>query len=624
MADTTATATPTLKSLADAGSVLMMLQNGKMSELALTVLQQSLAGTLSTDVLGASDSLKLFGQVDSFDALRKLQPSAEGVRVSLRGWNSGSRFGNGEFVGHVGSTATDDGGTVASSGQKWYWTRVIDDPRKLDVTAFGALPDGKTDCAKAVLAMFKWAQAKYPQIGIQFPAGTFYLSQLSLPDQIAYFRLAGQHANFGYFAATTLVSNTDSNYLLDLKTRWTEISGIIFDGGNKTVKNTKGFYNNNIIEGQFINVHCVIWRYVGGTCMQMKDTLDTKISQWYASNCSGDVLAAGFSNSPNGNWDHSTAIELSNFNVQSCNGGQVFNLPRATQSFLTNGWIEHSDNPGDMTNGQWTITGFSMEGCAKPMRGHYSRLINMQQNLQSGSSWDFNENPTDGTTRWLSVWERGRVEIQNHGVYVDGTLDVMAVGSRNKLNNNTANAQWFKVGDFYSPQTGDSIDINLVGCGNNLTIGNQLSKLDDVRQGGGNTLVRVHLTKAGAQASHMPCGSSPLQGVRCAASGNNNFSLYVQLKPYTYNVVPLVTMTGRTHFESGVSVYWIPDVKTMSDADMSGVTGSVDSKENWSMGQKAGVGASDDGYLLLKSKVVNGTIQVMVEGTVYGLTLNKV
>lgn len=579
-------------------------------------------GGLTTEALGKADSLNLLGQVQSFDELRKLKPTVDGMRVSLKGWNVGTRFGGGEFVGHLNAKAKDDGGIVASSGQNWYWTRVVEDPSKIDVTHFGALPDGKTDTLPAVIAMFKWSQANYPQICIRYPAGDFFLSQFKYDPQIAYFRVAGQQANFGYFASTNLFSNTDSNFVFDVNARWTDLSGINFDGGNKTTPNTKGFFNNRLIEGQYIRIHCMRWLYVGGTCVQMVDCLDTHIDQWYASHCTGDIIAATWSNSPKGKWDHTTAIELSNFNVQFSTVGKVFNLPRATQSIMRNGWIEHSENPGDISNGHWGITGLSLEDCKNPLRANFTRFINVLENLQSGSSWDTSDNPADGLKPWLNGYERGNVSIQHHGIQLKGTLDTLAFASHHKLNNPTANTQWFCLGRFFTPAEGDSIDINMVGAGDNLTIGSKLDKLDDVRQGGGNTLIRAHVTKAGIQLSHQPVGSSPIKAVKYVGS-DRYVTIYVQLKKYTYNVIPLVTFNGATRFEAGVSVFWTPDLSLLTDKAISEITGTQDSVENWSMGQKAGVGGSDDGYLLLKSKMVGGNLQVKIEGSVYNIALTK-
>lgn len=649
MADTTSAAPTDLKAqlqaLADQkGNILCMQQNGQPLMLPVASLMAALqpAAGMSADVLAKPDSLDLLGQVASFADLRKLVPLKDGMRVSLRGWNTGTRYGGGEFIAtkNANAQANDDGGMIASSTRGWYWTRVCEDQNKLDVTHFGAIPDGKTDSLAAFVAMYNWSQKNLPELGVRYPSGTFFLSRFARPGAVNLFRVTGSQVNFGYFPATTIVSDSKEEFIFDVNARKTEISNIIFsgrgdslkvdDGKGNQIPNRKGVYRNVAVQGQFVHFHCVKFDKIGGTCASMIDTLDTKFHQWYASQCTGDVLVAKWSDSAKGGWNHSTAIELSNFNVQYCTGGKVLDMQRATQSLITNGWIEHCDNPGDISDGQWVINALSIEDCKTPLKASYARLIEMGRNLQSGSSIDYSDDKS--ITRFLSEWEAGRVDIQNHGIYVNGSLDVMAYGSRLKLNNNSANAQWFCLGKFFSPTQGDSIDINMVGTGNCLSVGDKIDDIDSVRQGGGNTLIRVQLKKGGANVSHQPVGSSPLAAVKYVASGNNAFTIYVQLKPYTYNVIPMVTFTGKTHFEAGVSLYWTPDMSAVSvdqttDAGKAGkvlLDGAADSRENWSMGQKAGVGGSDDGYLVLKSKVVGGALQVKIGGKIFAIGLTEV
>lgn len=60
--------------------------------------------------------------VYSFSDLRTVKPLFEGERVTLKGYNSDSSLGGGEFVGHLGTKA-DDGGHIAA-GSGFYWERV--------------------------------------------------------------------------------------------------------------------------------------------------------------------------------------------------------------------------------------------------------------------------------------------------------------------------------------------------------------------------------------------------------------------------------------------------------------------------------------------------------------------
>nr|MBA2814745.1 amylovoran biosynthesis protein AmsF [Candidatus Pantoea persica] len=50
-----------------------------------------------------------------------------------------------------------------------------------------------------------------------------------------------------------------------------------------------------------------------------------------------------------------------------------FNLPRCGQSIIDNGWIEHCDYPGDISNGQWIVDALSIEDCKKPLIAHNMR-----------------------------------------------------------------------------------------------------------------------------------------------------------------------------------------------------------------------------------------------------------
>ncbi|WBF04728.1 hypothetical protein [Erwinia phage vB_Ea277G] len=605
-----------LQELVDSGNKLIMLQNGSPVEFPLSLLTQVMGDAVTLEKLSAVDSTAMFGSVQSFADLRKLKPTANNVRVNLRGWNNGSDLGGGQFIGRIGvakaSMKKDDGGVIATSGTDWYWERAIGDINTLDVTHFGAVADGVTDSLPAVLAMFKWSQASGGFQAIQFPAGKFFLSQFEYLTEIARFRLNGTATNhFGYFNATTLTSDSNENVLFSLNARWVEISGFVFEGRTDIDGNKKGFYKNIIAGGQYTRISMMRWSKVGGTCVDMLDTLDSKIDQWYASGCTGDVIKGYWSGRAAGVWDHMTAVELSNFNVQNCRGGKVLNLPRCTQSFIWNGWIEHSDNPGDLSNGQWIINGLNIEDCKmSPLKLTFARIINFQLGLQSGSSVSYDVQ--DGDVEWLSQWERGHVDIDNHGIYIDGTIDAAIVGSRNKLSNSSDKAKWFCLGRFFTPSEGDQIDINMVGTGNFLSISTTMADIDDTRQGGGNTLIRYQAKKGAAGLSLMPMGSSPIKAVAYTSTSAGNITLYVQLKPYTRNVIPIITATGLTHFEAGVSVYWRPDRKALTDEEMAAIADVKPVVEQWSIGQLAGIGATQEGYLLVKSKVENGHLAVKV------------
>lgn len=600
-----------IQDIADAGGKVVFLDSkGELQSFALSQITDLLKNNLSADSLASSDALSMIGQVESFAALRQLKPKKDGMRVSLKGWNAGSTEGGGEFIGYL-SKGVDDGGMVAA-GNGFRWVRACHDANTINVTHFGAKMDGVTDTAAAAIAMYNWSVKNMQGAGIRYPAGVCFISQIKFPNELNLFKLTGGQTNFGYLSSTIVYTDTNDNFLVDISARKVELANFIFRGKvTDDVTDNKGIYNNSIIGGQFFNMTSVRFENIGGTCVKLVDTLDTKLHQWYASECRGDIIAATWSGRKVGVWDHSTAIDMSNFNVQKCKGGKVFNLPRCTQSFITNGWIEHTEFPGDISNGQWIINGFNMEDCKNPLKATYSRLIENQTGLQSGASIDYKEDPA--VEEWLSVWERGRIDISNHGIFIDGYLDPGTMMSRNKISNSGSTPKWFRVGRWYSPEEGDQIDINFIGTGNFLAVSPNLNDVDDTRQGGGNTLLRVQQKKDGVVgATLMPCGSSPILAVKTVKVSAGSFMVYVQLKGYTRNVIPVINATGKTRAEAGVCYYFRPDIAPMTDEEIKAMTDATDVAEQWSIGQKAGVGATNEGHLLLKGQIKNDHLAVRV------------
>jgi hypothetical protein len=560
--------------------------------------------------------------ISSYAALKATKPTEQGQRVLLTGWNEGTNVGGGYFIGYLVNRNVvqkySDGGIIAH-GKDYYWERVVSDPSKLTVLEFGAIADGKTDIADAALAMHKWTFSNYPGLGIQLPSGKLFLSKLSMLTESSYFRISGPPVNFGYFASTFIVTDTGpvddkgqpvEEFLIDVKHRWVEISNIIFEGVSTVDKpNKKGIFRNNVAGGQYFNGRCIKFNKIGGKCISLLDTLDSKIDQFYTSQCTGDVIVGGWSDQAKGSWNHSTALELTNFNIQNHRVGKVFDLQRCTQALIRNGWIEHSDNPGTLSGGHWTIENLSMEDCNSQLKVSCAQLTEINKNIQGNlSGIDYTRDDSD---QWLSEWERGRVDINPYGVYVERSLEPGTLMSRYKMTNMTNGLAWFQLGMFYMSEEGDSLDINMVGCGNILSTGTALDDVDGVRQGGGNTLIRIHLLQnGGVGATLQPVGSSPVLAAKYVKVAAGKVMVYVQLKPYTRNVIPMITATSKTRYEAGVSYYFTPDIKQI--ADITTVTGSVDILEQWSMGHNAGVGVTNDGNLILKGKVENGHLAIKV------------
>lgn len=540
---------------------------------------------------------QLIGEIASVAELRKTRPLFEGAKVKLKSWHEGREVGGGEFVGSFQSTQNDGGVNIAGEG--FSWRRVVDDFNRLTLFDFGAIADGQTDTAPAIMAMFNWSQQANQQICVQFPAGTFMVSACNLGEKnLNLFRISGAMVNFGYFPATTIVSDGKSDFVFEMNARRVELSNLIFNGNSDKNPNQQGFFHNTCPGGQFFRGACLRFTAVGGTAISLQDTLDCKIDQWYASRCSGDVIKAGWSGQKQGNWDHSTAIELSNFNAQHCRGGKVLNLARCAQSIIHNGWIEHCDNPGDISNGQWIIDALSLEDCKNPLIAHNSRLNMRQTSLQSGS-WIDNSMQGD---RLLGIWEMGSTRVESYGVALDGSLNYNYITSRWRLENNTNQETWFDLGSLYSPTVGDSWEIEIFGQSqfSNGSGDKPLMNLIGDKTTGGRAVIHVQRKKDLSEASWSAEGSSPIVDVRYVAEHDTDVRIFVKLAGWTPSAAVLVKTTGKDRFVTGRCAR--VNAKMEKGNPPSGDAAKRAPQRFSLHNGKAGVGANEQGDLLMASR----------------------
>lgn len=543
---------------------------------------------------------QLIGEIPSVEELRNTRPLFEGAKIKLKSWHAGFEVGGGEFVGSF-QNAKDDGG-VTFAGQGFHWRRVVEDYNRLTLFDFGAIADGKTDTAPAIKAMYQWSQQAGLQICVQFPAGTFFVTACNFgPDYMRFFRISGAMVNFGYFPATTLVSDGKSEFVFEVNTRWVEISNLIFNGNTVTHPNKQGLFRNICPGGQYFRGSCLRFSRVGGTALSLQDTLDCKIDQWYASRCTGDVIKSGWSGQKQGKWDHSTAIELSNFNAQHCSGGKVLNLPRCGQSIIHNGWIEHCDYPGDISNGQWIVDALSIEDCKNPLIAHNTRLNMRQTSLQSGSWIDYSAQGD----RLLSIWEMGSTRVESYGVAIDGSLNYNYITSRWRLENNTNQQTWFELGSLYSPDVGDAWEIEIFGQAqfSNGTNSQSLMNVVNDKTTGGRAVIHVQRKKGKSEASWSAEGSCPVVEVRYVAPHDTDVRIFVKLAGWTPAAVVLVKSTGKTRFDTGRCAR--VNAK-MVKASPPGGDGSQKAPQRFSLHNgKAGIGANEEGDLLLASRALS-------------------
>lgn len=548
--------------------------------------------------LAQPDGYQLIGEIASVEELRKTRPLFEGAKIKLKSWHEGLEVGGGEFIGSF-QTGRDDGG-VNFAGEGFSWRRVVEDFNRLSLFDFGAIADGKTDAAPAIMAMYQWSEQADQPICVQFPAGTFFVSAIDFSQQgRRFFRLSGAMVNFGYFPATTIVSDGQSDFVFKVDARWVELSNLIFNGNTDKRPNTQGFFSNKCEGGQFFRGACLRFSRVGGVSLSLQDTLDCKIDQWYASRCTGDVIKSGWSGRKQGAWDHSTAIELSNFNAQNCRGAKVLNLPRCGQSIIHNGWIEHCDYPGDISNGQWIVDALSIEDCKNPLIAHNSRLNMRQTSLQSGSWID---NSAQGE-RLLSAWEMGSTRVESYGIATDGSLKYNYLTSRWRLVNNSNQQTWFDLGTLYSPDVGDSWEIEIFGqadFSNGSTSQPLMNPLKD-RTTGGRAVIHVQRKKSGAEASWSAEGSSPVLEVRYLAPHDTDARIFVKLAGWMPSAVVLIKSTARDRFATGRCAR--VDARMVQGTPPSG---NKAAPQRFSLHNgKAGIGGNEQGDLLLASRALS-------------------
>ncbi|MEK2688535.1 hypothetical protein [Bdellovibrio sp. GT3] len=563
------------------------------------------------------------GDIGSVIELRSTRPSVNGAKMTVRSYHSGLNVGGGDFIGYL-STGVDDGGTVFA-GSGFYWRRVIKDPNNLTVFDFGAKADGTSDTAAAIKAMYAWSKANHPGIGVQFPAGTFFVSRVDMGTaELPLFRLAGGTVNFGYFPSTTIISDGKTSQVFKVNARRAEISNLVFKGQIDKFQNYQGFFDNICEGGQFFRGSQLRFQNVGGASLSLMDTLDCKIDQFYANACINDIVRVKWSDREAGAWDHSTAVELSNFNVQRCTNGKVLNIPRCSQALIYNGWIEHCKDPGDISNGQWIIDALSLEGCTNPLNARNSRLNSRQINLQSGSTID-NSMPSEG--RWLSAWEMGSSRVESFGAAFDGSLKYGHINSKFRLSNNTGTAAWFELGNFFTPTMGDSWEIELFGQTQyNAGSGNQPFKnVIGGKTTGGRAIIHMQRKTDNAEASWSAEGSSPVQEVRIEPRSATDTRVFVKIANWTPSVIVLLKSNGKDRFLAGMCLRFDAAMVQRDPASSTEVAPARFSVHNG----KAGIGGNEEGDLLLATRLINpsavdtkqvkGYISVVINGEQFAM-----
>jgi len=570
--------------------------------------------------------------IDSWTELAKSNPVQPGDTIELQSYYAGNKYGGGTFVARTGS-ALDDGGTICRVvGTNFYWERIIHDANRLDVTHFGAIRDGKTDCAEACRRMVAWGDKKgspFTNIGIQFPAGEFSVTNLdfSVADkERGLFRFVGNPVLFGYFGTTRLYLDGDEKLpALLVKARKVEIGNLILHGRNDTKPNKRGFFKNIVTAGQFI--HASFWRAecVGGVLFDLLDTLDTRFEEFYATKCQDSLIRNRWSNAENGSWYHTTAIELSNFNIQNHGGDNpALDIPKCTQSFIKNGWIEHCNNPGTLVNGQWLIDGLSLEGNKLPFDLSYAQIISRGINIQSGSSILY-DNPNVAEDQ---PYERGRLQQEAYGTRQYGSMAYNYLHSNIRFRNDSDKPVWVCVGTWRVVDPNDVTKFRVVGAHGTDGGSGLNSQYGSDNFGGGQiemSLRRHPVNGKRQEGSATVTGTCPVADIAIERPWDNDLTLYIQLPANCGWVNCYLETTAHSRFTNGTPFFWTYKGNVMDDAEFTKL--SVYRPRNaMAIGtMKHGLAVMEDGTFNLQTRDLtsDGKLVVNLNGTYYKLPVEK-
>lgn len=552
--------------------------------------------------------------LNDINELRASEPTLAGQFAIVYEYTKNTRMGGGLFVYDPADTTTiDDHGLNFVTAGKKRWKRVVLDLNTVTVVDFGAVADGETDCIEAVKRMYAWSQRVLPSAGIRFTAGTFSMSTFDISDkEINRFKVTGAPVNFGYFPTTTLLFNWNTQqsglHFFKVKSRYAEISNFVVKGrstengdDNGSALNQIGFYSNIITGGQFLRVSSMEFRFLGGRALDLMDTLDCKIDQFYSTGCQDSIIYARWSGRVQGAWDHSTAIELSNFNIQRSVKKPVFDLPRCTQSFIRNGWIEHSEYAGDLTNGQWVIEGLAIESTTHPLKLGYCRAMIIQKSIHRDSAgFDFSK---EGIEPWtvLSEGDRGVMEISDLGAVIQGSLNYDFMTSQHHMDNRTDKPQWFYIGEFKFSDAASQIHIRVLGSAQFLSQGEtQIDHTARTPEGVAHIYLQAR-NGADTVGSWYSEGSSPVIKVHIEG-GSGNTKVYVKIPDYTGYSIALVETNGRDRYTSGQCFifrksYTLCDSEESSRLEAAPV---VAFEQHWTGNKSVGFGYNNDKELLVR------------------------
>lgn len=566
--------------------------------------------------------------VNSLAELFDLTPK-DGMLVKVLSYNALDSssdlpyYGGDYFLYKSEDSGINDYGTILNG---WHRLRPYD---QIDVTHFGAIPDGNTDSITAVKRMFFWQLGINDKLGVVFPEGEFAISEWDDSSNFRWnFVIRGKGAAFGYMNKTRLkMINSQDTHIFKVQTRYLDIENIDIVANANSASDIKHFFKNTITAGQFIRVFAVRLFGLGGKGFDFQDTLDCKIDQFYAEDCYDNVLSATMSGDPNGAWTHSTAIDLSNVNIQRHKGSDASKcalfLPRCMQSSMRHIWIESSTWPMNISEGDWIIDSLNVERCDNPVQAQYLKYDIRQQNVltlmdfSSGEIGNYN-----GVSRpsWVtSEFEQGGIRLQPQGVDFNTTFSAKFHIPRYRISGNEV---WIKIGTYVIQNLGETVDVELQGLSGWDNVDNTISDVLNTRQGGGKAVVSIQKKgNVSGRATWFGEGVCPITDVRIGTPYENDTTLYVKLAPYVnaLGIVNKANASGR--LDVGNPIVFRKDMIEVSASEATTGTTQPPSVKTFT-NRQYGFGMDlTNGRLIVNAPVSSNKIPIYVNGTLKYITV---
>lgn len=548
---------------------------------------------------------------DSVETLRTMNPVVPGHTVEVAGYYYGSKHGGGKFVyDKDDTTSPDDGGycIVTASGKRF---KRADPMHTLDITHFGANNDGINDDMAACVRMHNWSRSVDAtfNLGIKLPAGPTALSSYDFgTTEIPAFKLSGFPTAYGRLPSSRIImiASSDTGYTFKFKARRMEVSNLAIVN---PMNSTRGFVENTVTRGDYCRISVIQARDLVGRCFHVYDTIDTKVDQFYSSRGKSAFFRTDWSNESPGAWDHPTAIELSNGNIENHTGEYAVSAIRAGQSEMNNVWFDRNERGFDISQGGWVLKNVTQENSVNPSSIQYTKLTQIQCRFDQGatltedtSGYDPSWDPSGKPPTWVTnAMDQGRTVITPTGTTMKTGL---ATGFTYpfpdmRFTNSTGNEKWIKVCEIVQNDTlGATFELELQGANGYDNAGGAVTHPGATGFGGGRALIRGQLkynqeSTDGIQLSWHGEGACPVKEVRYVHAWQS-FAIYVRVGAFNRTLGAFIRSDGVGRLASGKPFF----VKFGSNdaVDVGTVANLKTARKIWSInGGTAGQGQNNTG-----------------------------